>query len=317
LLVPVLSRDVFQDPTRRTAEAALGLGLAHRKLNYDAPLGTPLGTAIAAPVPQTRELMCRDGLKYYARIPGKNIRAAQEEVEKQRAVLHAARPRRCAGEVIALEFDLAARMAVQSCRIMLWQQAVVAGRTAQARRMAAAGIRALEELDRDRVASLAEPARRRCAAFLAGVCRIIAMEPSITGEQRGAGAECPLGALYLSRMFREYSLTGLQRNIWKDRCAVQKWFDRRRARMSGGAGFCIRTLQIATASNRSGTDNSTAMTRRQLISGRRRRCCSSVDQRGFIFYTIDSRRDKAGGKYGQHWSSIGRIGRQVCIARSH
>jgi hypothetical protein len=93
--------------------------------------------------------MCRDGLKYYARIPEKNIRAAQNEVEKQRAVLHAARPRTRAGEVLALEFDLAARMAVQSCRIMLWQQAVVGGRDSQARRLAAPGIRALEELDRD------------------------------------------------------------------------------------------------------------------------------------------------------------------------
>ncbi len=100
-------------------------------------------------MPETRELMCRDGLKYYARIPAKNIRAAHEEIEKQRAVLQGARPRTRAGEVLALEFDLAARMAVQSCRIMLWQQAVVAGRTAQARRMAAAGIRVLKELDRD------------------------------------------------------------------------------------------------------------------------------------------------------------------------
>jgi len=86
LLVPVLSRDIFHDPTQRMAKAALGLGLAHRKLDYYAGLGTPLGTAISAPVPQTRELMCRDGLKYYARIPAKNIRAAQDEVEAQRAV---------------------------------------------------------------------------------------------------------------------------------------------------------------------------------------------------------------------------------------
>ena len=149
LLVPVLSRDIFHDPTRRMAEAALALGLAHRKLNYYAPLGTPLGATIAAPVPKTRELMCRDGLKYYARIPEKNIRAAQDEVEAQRAVLNNARPQSCAGAMLAVELDLAARMAVQSCRIMLWQQAVVGGRDSQARRMAAAGIRALQELDRD------------------------------------------------------------------------------------------------------------------------------------------------------------------------
>ena len=149
LLVPVLSRDIFHDPTRRLAEAALALGLAHRKLNYYATLGTPLGTAIAAPVPRTRELMCRDGLKYYARIPGRNIRAAQDEVEAQRAVLRQARPRTGTGKALASEFDLAARMAVESCRIMLWQQAVVGGRAAPARRMAVAGIRALRELDRD------------------------------------------------------------------------------------------------------------------------------------------------------------------------
>ena len=63
LLVPVLSRDVFHDPTQRMAEAAIGLGLAHRKLDYYAGLGTPLGTAISAPVPRTRELMCRDALE--------------------------------------------------------------------------------------------------------------------------------------------------------------------------------------------------------------------------------------------------------------
>jgi hypothetical protein len=44
---------------------------------------------------------------------------------------------------------MAARMAVESCRIMLWQQAVVGGRASQARLMATAGIRALRELDRD------------------------------------------------------------------------------------------------------------------------------------------------------------------------
>jgi hypothetical protein len=93
--------------------------------------------------------MCRDGLKYYARIPGKNIRAALEEVERQRTALHQARPRTRAGAILAVELELAARMAVESGRIMLWQQAVVDGRDAPARRMAAAGIRALRELDHD------------------------------------------------------------------------------------------------------------------------------------------------------------------------
>ena len=149
LLVPVLSRDLFHDPTQRLAEAALALGLAHRHLNYYARLGTPLGTAIAAPVPQTRELMCRDGLKYYARIPAKHIRAAQAEVEKQRSVLCRARPQTPAGRILAVELDLAARMAVQSCQIMLWQQAIVGSRNVEGRRMAAAGIGPLQKLDRD------------------------------------------------------------------------------------------------------------------------------------------------------------------------
>jgi len=96
-------------------------------------------------VPQTRELACRDGLKYYARIAAKNIRAAQDEVEKQRAVLYRARPQTRLGEILAVELDMAARMAAESCRIMLWQQALVGGRDTEARRMAAAGIRALQE----------------------------------------------------------------------------------------------------------------------------------------------------------------------------
>lgn len=149
LLAPVLSRDIFHDPTQRVARAALGLGFAHRKFRHYAINATPYGAVIAAPRPQTRELFCRDGLKYYARIPEKNIRAALQEVERQRAVLYGSRPKTRAGETLAVELDMAARMAVQSCRIMLWQQVVVGGRDAQAGRLAAAGIRALRELDRD------------------------------------------------------------------------------------------------------------------------------------------------------------------------
>jgi len=169
LLVPVLSRDIFDDPTQRMARAALALGLAHRQLNYTAINVTPLGTVIAAPAPKTRELACRAGLKYYARIAGKNIRAAQDEVEQQRALLHGARPRTPAGEILCAEFDLAARMAAQSCKIMLWQQAVAGRRDALAKRLAKAGIAALRELDRDFQA--AWPGRNKgtaakCAAFL-------------------------------------------------------------------------------------------------------------------------------------------------------
>ena len=149
LLVPVLSRDVFHDPSGRLAGAALALGLAHRKFKYFAPNVTPFGAVIAAPRPETRELFCRDGLKYYARISGGNIRAALDEVEKQRAIALGARPGSRSGEVLALELELAARMAGQSCKIMLWQQALAAGQNGRARQMARAGIRELRELERD------------------------------------------------------------------------------------------------------------------------------------------------------------------------
>ena len=135
-------------------DAAHGRGGARARVGpsqaqYSAPLGTPLGTAIAAPVPKTRELMCRDGLKYYARIPGKNIRAALEEVERQRAVLRRSRPahprRGNPGGGVGPGGAHGGRilphhaLATGSGR----------GQDAQARRMAAAGIRALRELDRD------------------------------------------------------------------------------------------------------------------------------------------------------------------------
>jgi hexosaminidase len=169
LLVPVLSRDVFHDPTQRMAKAALALGLAHRKLDYHAFNVTPLGAVIAAPVPKTRELACRDGLKYYAHIPERHVRAAEAEVEEQRAVLRGSRPGTRAGKALAAELDLAARMAVQSCRIMLWQQARAAGREGLASRLAKAGIADLRDLDHDFAASW--PLRNKgttakCSAFL-------------------------------------------------------------------------------------------------------------------------------------------------------
>jgi hypothetical protein len=149
LLVSVLSRDVFRDPTQHVARAALALGLAHRKLDYYAALGTPLGAVIAAPVPSTYELTCRQGLKYYARIPEKNIRAALAELEGQRRVLADGKPATREGAVLARELDLAARMAEASCHIMLWQQALAAGKAATAKRLATAGIRELRQLDND------------------------------------------------------------------------------------------------------------------------------------------------------------------------
>jgi len=149
LLVPVISRDVFQDPSRRLAEAALGLGWAHRKFEYCALNVTPFGAVIAAPRPRTGELDCRDGLKYYARIPAAKVRAALEEVERLRGTLPRAPASGRRGEMFALELDLAARMAAESCRIMLWQQAVAGGGGPGARRLARAGVRALDELDRE------------------------------------------------------------------------------------------------------------------------------------------------------------------------
>ncbi|MCX8090284.1 MAG: family 20 glycosylhydrolase [Verrucomicrobiae bacterium] len=148
-LAPVLSRDVFHDPTGRIARAALALGFAHRRFNYFEPNFTPFGAVIAAPPPELRELFCRHGLKYYARIPARRVRAALAEVEKQRAVLRRARPAPPSGKVLQLELDLACRMAAESCHYMLWQQALAAGNTVRARQLARRGIRALQKIERD------------------------------------------------------------------------------------------------------------------------------------------------------------------------
>jgi hypothetical protein len=127
LLQPVLSRDVFGDSTGKVAEAAFKLGFVHRKLKIKATNETPLGTVIAAPPPAERELFCRHGLIWFNRIPAKNILAALKEIEKQIAILrnwgrrHAVPPK---SKILLRELDLAARMAAQSCRFMLWQQAV-------------------------------------------------------------------------------------------------------------------------------------------------------------------------------------------------
>src|SRR5262249_44460755 len=96
----------------------------------------------------SRELFCRDGLKYYARIPEKNIRAALEEVEKHRARIHRSHSNHPA-RILTLELELAARMAAQSCKIMLWQQAIAAGKSSRAKQMAQTGMRELRELARD------------------------------------------------------------------------------------------------------------------------------------------------------------------------
>ena len=168
-LIPVLSRDVFKDPTGNLAKAALALGRAHRKLNFTIPNETPLGTAIAVPPPEQQELFCRYGWKHHTWVSGKNIRATLKEIEKQRAVLRRAKPSSKAGNVLLHELDLAARMAAQSCQFMLWQQAQAAGNNSEAKRLAQAGIRELQKLEQDFNAywptrNKATP--KHCSAFL-------------------------------------------------------------------------------------------------------------------------------------------------------
>ena len=169
LLVPVANRDIFRDPTGRVGAAALALGRAHRMFNYTAPNVTPFGAVIAAPLPRTHELFCRDGLKYYARIPGKNIHAALEEVEIQLSALHRGRPNTPAGRMLVKELDLAARMAAQSCKIMLWQQALASGKTNDAHQIAKRGMAEIRTLQGDFKAYW--PARnkgttKKCSPFL-------------------------------------------------------------------------------------------------------------------------------------------------------
>jgi len=168
-LIPVLNRDVFNDPTGNAASAAWALGRAHRKLKFTVPNETPLGTVIAAPPLDQRELFCRNGLKHYARIPGKNVRATLKEIEKQRVRLQRAIAAAKTGGVLSRELDLAARMAAESCRFMLWQQARAAGKISEAKRLAQTGVRSLRKLDEDFNAYW--PARNKatpkhCSAFL-------------------------------------------------------------------------------------------------------------------------------------------------------
>jgi hexosaminidase len=148
-LPAVLSRDVFNDATGKIARAGFKLGFVHRKLGVQSPNETPLGTVIAAPKSEERELFCRNGLKWYATIPAKNIQATLKEIQKQRAVLRRAKPKSVSGKILARELDLAARMAAQSCKFMLWQQAVAAGERSTAKKLADVGIRELRKLEKD------------------------------------------------------------------------------------------------------------------------------------------------------------------------
>ena len=149
ILANVLNRDVFEDAADKIAQAGLELGRVHQRLGVKALNETPLGTVIAAPKPEDRELFCRNGLKWFAKIPAKKIRATLKEIETQRKVLSHAKPESDSGKILARELDLAARMAAQSCQFMLWQQAIAAKKNPEAKRLAAQGIGELQKLKKD------------------------------------------------------------------------------------------------------------------------------------------------------------------------
>jgi hexosaminidase len=145
-LVPVLSRDVFDDATQRLARAALALGHSHRTFDFLLPNRSPFGAVLASPPLHQRELACYGALGYFAKIPKENVLAAQREVEKQLTVLQRSR---ATNAVLATELDLAARIAAQSCKFMLWQQATSRGDLSTACQLATQGIRDLEALDEE------------------------------------------------------------------------------------------------------------------------------------------------------------------------
>ena len=148
-LIPVLNRDVFEDPAGKAAEAAFKLGFSHQKLGMKVLNETPLGTVIAAPKPEDRELFCRNGLKWFSKISARKILAALKEIQKQRTVLLRANPNSNSGKILVEELDLAARMAEASCKFMFWQQAVAAGEKSEAKMLAEQGLRDLRDLERD------------------------------------------------------------------------------------------------------------------------------------------------------------------------
>ena len=169
VLTKVLSRDVFEDATGKVAKAGIKLGFVHQKLGVKAVNETPLGTVIAAPKPEERELFCRNGLKWFAKIPAKKINAALREIQKQRAALPRAKPISASGKLLMREMDLAAQMAAQSCRFMLWQQVVAAGRKPEAKHLAQSGIRELQKLEKDFNACWSERNKatpKHCSPFL-------------------------------------------------------------------------------------------------------------------------------------------------------
>jgi hexosaminidase len=148
-VVPMLNRDVFADETGNVGRAASGLGLAHRLLRYRAFNCTPIGAALAAPPPSLGEMWCLDGLKYYARIDRPNLEATLEEIEDQRALLGKGQPQTEEGRLLKRELDLAARMATESCRYMLWQQSLATRSVSKSNRVARKSIADLIQLQKE------------------------------------------------------------------------------------------------------------------------------------------------------------------------
>ncbi|MBU6409490.1 MAG: beta-N-acetylhexosaminidase [Verrucomicrobia bacterium] len=170
-LISALGRDVFGNV--EIARAAYHLGFIHRKLGVSAPNETPLGTVIAAPPLRERELFCRNGLAWFSKIPPSKIRSAWAALRRQLVILaDVARDnagRRNQRSVAALELSLAARMAAESCRFMLWQRAIGAGKIRRAQPLARAGIRELQKIEKDFHAYWPlrnKAAPRHCSPFL-------------------------------------------------------------------------------------------------------------------------------------------------------
>ncbi len=144
-----LARDVYHDPTGRLAAAAWGLGFSHRKLGMTAPNETPLGTVLAAPKPGSRELFCRNGPTWAAKIPPRHLAATLKDIQHCRKILHQSRPSTPDGRMLKRELDLVARMAMESIHYMLWQQALSAKKNTAARRLAKQGLQRLKELENE------------------------------------------------------------------------------------------------------------------------------------------------------------------------
>jgi hypothetical protein len=163
-LVPVLARDVFG--ASKAAKAAFDLGFVHKKLGVKAINETPLGTVIAAPRPEDRELFCRNGLKWFAKIRRERVLGTYTEIEDH---LRQAKLLSCSGSVLEMELNLAARMAAVSCMFMFWQQVAAMGNKIAMNCVGNLMVAELRKLDADFKAywplrNKATP--KHCSAFL-------------------------------------------------------------------------------------------------------------------------------------------------------